>query len=716
MLQSATFTHIVCLECGHEMPADLMRASCEACGGGWIDARYDYDLVRETWPDALRTRPTNLWRYHELLPIGQPDPEISLGEGYSSLVRLFQYERLFGHEGIYIKDERQGPTSSFKDRQASLAVTAMRMAGIDECVLASTGNAGAAYAAYCARAGIKLWLFLTSLVPAEKMREAALYGAEVVKVSGTYDETKQVAAEFARRKGIHFDKGARAVPGKEAMKTLAYEIAEQLGLVENSDGRFAAPDWYIQAVSGGIGPLGVWKGFAELRHLGLIDKIPKLGVVQAAGCAPMVQAFAAGEETAAPVVPKTLITVLATGDPGFSYVLLRDAVINNGGAMLAIEDGDTFAAMRKVASQAGLSVEPATAVAFAGLEKMLIDGIIADGETVVVNCSGHTFPAESHVLGDQYVLNLKIEASGAPTLSAKREQDGLSAALEHLDEQVTTILVVDDTLNDRRLIRRLLQRYKSYRVYEAHSGVEALQLVRERRPDMIVADLTMPEMDGFTLLEHLKADPETADIPVVVVSAKNLTADEREMLAANTESVWTKGGFDTRALVDHVVRTLGDDPLADTKPTISDADRAKLQAMAASRAPVARDDSPNPLPKVAIIEDNPADARLTRRYVETSGDYAVIEAASGRDGLKAVFEHHPDLILLDLMLPDLDGFTVLDALKSNHDVADIPVVIMTARDLTSDETVLLHGRIHAILTKSSLDRNHINAIIKDVLR
>jgi CheY-like chemotaxis protein len=383
--------------------------------------------------------------------------------------------------------------------------------------------------------------------------------------------------------------------------------------------------------------------------------------------------------------------------------------------MIAIEDGDTFAAMRKVASKAGLSVEPATAVAFAGLEKLLVDGTIAPGESVVVNCSGHTFPAESHVLGDQYVLNLKLQDE--PTLSAKRQSDGLSAALEHLDEQVTTILVVDDTLNDRRLIRRLLQRYKSYRVYEAHSGVEALQLVHERKPDMIVADLTMPEMDGFTLLEHLKADPETASIPVVVVSAKNLTVDEREMLAANTESVWTKGGFDTRALVDHVVRTLGDQPLSDTKPTLTPADRAKLQAMAGGRVPSVRDDEAlKRLPKVVIIEDNPADSRLTRRYVETSGDYSVIEAASGRDGLKAVFEHHPDLIMLDLLLPDLDGFSVLDTLKSNHDVADIPVVILTARDLTHDETVLLHGRIHAILTKSSLDRNHINAIIKDVLR
>jgi threonine synthase len=231
------FTRVACLECGYDQPADIMAASCPRCGSSWLDARYDYDAVARQWPAAVQRRTGSLWRYAELLPLAEPDPEISLGEGFTPFLRLYSYERLYAHERLYAKDERQGPTSSFKDRQAALAVTALRQAGITECVVASTGNAGAAYAAYCARAGIKLWLFLTSLVPSEKMREAALYGAEVVKVSGTYDEAKHVAAEFAARKGIYLDRGARAIPGKESMKTLAFEIAEQLGLAMNADGR-----------------------------------------------------------------------------------------------------------------------------------------------------------------------------------------------------------------------------------------------------------------------------------------------------------------------------------------------------------------------------------------------------------------------------------------------------------------------------------------------
>lgn len=708
-MPASYFTKTVCLECQHEMPADPMLKACSACGSGWLDARYDYDAAAQLWPAALASRERSLWRYAELLPIADPDPEISMGEGYTALIRLHQLERLYNHPHIYTKDERQGPTSSFKDRQAALAVTAMRRAGITECVLASTGNAAAAYAAYCARAGIKLWLFLTSLVPAEKMREAALYGAEVIKVSGTYDETKHVAAEFAARKGIYFDRGAKAIPGKESMKTLGYEIAEQLGLALYPDapGRFAAPDWYIQAISGGIGPLGVLKGFEELRSMGLVDKVPKLGIVQAAGCAPMVHAHAAGLDKAEPVVPKTLITVLATGDPGYSYTILHRAVVQYGGAMVAVEDGATFQAMRQVASRVGFSVEPAAAVAFAGMEQMLRDGTIAPTETVVINCSGHTFPAESHILGDQYVLNLELNRRGDKQ-SPDRQEEGLGAALQHLDEQITTVLVVDDSLNDRRLIRRLLQRYKSYRVFEAQNGVEALRIVREHRPDLVVADLTMPEMDGFSLLEHLRGDPETASIPVMVISAKNLTDRDHEFLAAHSDSVWTKGSFDTRSLVDHVVRTLGDTPL-DPSPSqlrrpegLAEHYRTQLTANA-------------PLRTVVVIDDNPDDLRLMRRYLESSREYRVIAADSGRSGLKAIYEHHPELIVLDLMMPDMDGFSVLESLHNNTQLSDIPVIIISAKELSPEEQGKLAQGIHTILGKSSLDRNHFLSIIKDVL-
>jgi len=699
---------IRCLECNHELAADdVLSAVCPNCGSGWLDATYEYDAVSALWKNGIHSHENSLWRYGALLPILPTEPDISMGEGWTPFQRLRQYERIYQHSGkIYVKDERAQPTNSFKDRQAALSVMAMKQRGIMECVLASTGNAAVAYAAYCARAGIKLWLFLTSLVPPEKMREAALYGCEVVKVSGTYDEAKRVAAEFAQHKGIHLDRGAKAVPGKESMKTLAFEIAEQLGLQENPDssGQWLAPDWYIQAVSGGIGPLGVWKGFSELKQMGLIDKMPKLGIIQSAGCSPMVNAFLAGKEEAEPVVPQSLIHVLATGSPGLAYQLLREACLSNGGTMLAIEDGEAFTAMRNIASKGGLSVEPATAVAFAGLEKMLQDGTIQKTEIVAINCSGHTFPVESHILHDQYdryVLDLKLQDVSHPA------SEGLGAAIQNLDEQITTIVVVDDNPQDRRLIRRLLKTYKPYRVYEADNGQHGLEVIRDRKPDLIITDLTMPVMDGFQLLEILKQDPATATIPVIVASAKTLTANDQKRLESQAQSVWTKGGGNTAKLVEKVVTTLGHAPIgiihqpnAFVDPNLADRDTTLERSTHT----------------IVVVDDNPLDLRLARRILKSAdGQYNIIEANTGEDGLRAIRDHHPELVILDLTLPDMDGYAVIEKLQEDEALREIPIVVYSARELKEEEREKLEKHIRSVLYKASTNRQQFLDIIEDEL-
>lgn len=671
------FTHLECAECHHTQAADVMATACPACGSQWLDARYDYDTVASLWAGGLDGRTPSLWRYAELLPEGEAEADISMFEGYTPLIRLYQYERKYAHAPIFVKDERQGPTSSFKDRQAAAAVTALKRAGIEECVLASTGNAGAAYAAYCARAGIQLWLFVSDVVPAEKLREAALYGANVVKITGTYDEAKQVAAEYARRKGIHLDRGARTISGKESMKTLGFEIAEQLGLAFNQETRrWICPDWYIQAVSGGIGPLGVWKAFEELYAMRLIDKLPKLGIMQAAGCAPMVSAFEDSREEAQAVNPQTLIHVLATGDPGFSYVQLRKAALATGGTMLAIEDGDSFAAMRRIASTAGLSVEPATAVAFAGLERMLNEGMIDDGEIVVVNCSGHTFPAESHVLGDQSLLNLELSSQGERSSAHKPEE--LIEALSSIDEQITTILLVDDNANDRRLMRRLLKAQKNYRVFEAESGKAALRLLELYTPDLIISDLTMPGMDGLTMIEQLKWNPETAAIPVVVVSAKTLTPQDNAILTQYADSVWEKGGLDTKALVRHIMSRLHDAPQQALDMRIQVSDEDNLHETQS---------------RVLIIHGNADDAQMLRPHIEAAGQYTVAEAGSGRDGLKWLYEHRPDLLFLDAHLTDMESEGLLDVMQNDTQLRQIPVIVYSgsARALEQQPTFTLRG-------------------------
>jgi threonine synthase len=168
---------------------------CPNCGENILEARYELDKINgEDWFAALRQRKANLWRYHEVLPIYDTTNVVSLGEGGTPLIKSRALAASLGLKNLYIKDERQGPTGSFKDRQATVAISALREMGVDELVVASTGNVAIAYAAYCARAGIKLWAFFPSLAPGEKMREAALYGAEVIKITGTYDQTKELAA------------------------------------------------------------------------------------------------------------------------------------------------------------------------------------------------------------------------------------------------------------------------------------------------------------------------------------------------------------------------------------------------------------------------------------------------------------------------------------------------------------------------------------------
>ncbi len=538
--------HLECNSCGAQQPYEpFVPPLCAKCGSQWMEARYDYAAFKREILRGLPGRPANMWRYADVLPLRDPTALDLYPAGGTPLWLSQRYAPALGHDSVYIKDERYGPTSSFKDRQAAGAVAAMLEGGIREAVIASTGNAAVAYAAACARAGIKLWVFMTSLVPQEKLREAALFGAEVIRVSGNYDQTKQIAAQFAQRKHLWLDRGSNSIPARESMKVIAYEIVEQLG--------WRAPDWYIQSVSGGLGPLGVYQGFAELQRMGLIERIPKLAVIQAEGCSPMVQAFKAGKDVADPVIPDTRIIILSTGDPGKTYTYLWKLTQQYGGTMEAVTDAEAFAAMRALAKSEGMAVEPATAVAFAGLEKMLRSGTISKDELVVVNCTGHTFPVEKHVLEDQFAVDVHLSETQAP---APRE--GLQAALENLDEKTTTVLLIDDNPDDALLIRRLLEGKKAYRVLHAKDGWEGLSMARQSLPDLIVSDLTMPGIDGFGLVEELKLDPRTKDIPVVVVSAKDITPDERKRLNGYVEALYQKGSLPTRKFVDQVIQTIED--------------------------------------------------------------------------------------------------------------------------------------------------------------
>ena len=473
---------VKCIDCGHAAPYFPASINCPRCNSQWREAEYDYVTLANTLPQQLAGRPFDLWRYRELLPIRNPNPSLSLGEGGTPLIQAVNLGMMLGTPNLFIKDERQGPTASFKDRQAAVTIAALKEAGITEMVAASTGNVAISYSAYAARAGIKLWAFVTSLVPAVKMREIALYGSQVIKVTASYDQAKQLAAEFARQRGLYLDMGARTITSIEAMKTIAFEISEQLtallGPVISGDAsHWRTPDWYIQAISGGMGPLGVYKGFREMRQMGLVDRIPALAPIQAEGCAPMVNSWKKGLEQAEPVTtPRTHIETLATGDPGRAYAILRKQVNDTHGVFESVTDEEAFRAMHVLAKMEGISAEPAAAVAFAGLFKLVRAGTIKPTDVVVINCTGHTMPAEQLVLGENWSRNVVL-----PAKEDEKPEDGLLAALTSVaPDRFQRVAIVDDSPESRRLIRRILQSQGEFEIFEAESGKSGLELIQTR--------------------------------------------------------------------------------------------------------------------------------------------------------------------------------------------------------------------------------------------
>jgi len=541
-----TFT-IKCMDCGYVAEYHPSSIHCPRCNSQWREADYDYKNIAENFTHLIANRPFDLWRYRELLPIRNPIPSLRLGEGGTPLIQAVNLGMMLGCPNLYIKDERQGPTGSFKDRQAAVTIAALKEAGITEMVAASTGNVAIAYSAYASRASIKLWAFVTSLVPAVKMREIALYGSQVIKVTGSYDQVKQMAAEFARQRNLYLDMGARTITSIEAMKTIAFEIAEQLTALlgppapvnGNQPPVWRTPDWYIQAISGGMGPIGVYKGFREMSEMGLTDRMPAMAPIQADGCAPMVSSWKRGLENAEPVTsPRTRIETLATGDPGRAYNILSKQVNATQGAFESVTDEEAYRAMHVLAKMEGISAEPAAAVAFAGLFKLIRAGIIKPTDVVVVNATGHTMPAEQFVLGENWSRNI--------VLPPKEEtpEDGLLAALNNVaPDRFPRVAIVDDTAEARRLIRRILQSQGNYTISEATNGREGLELIQRELPDLVILDLMMPEMDGFAVMDALRARPETANIPVIVSTAKELTPQEKTLLGGQIQALMQKGDF-----------------------------------------------------------------------------------------------------------------------------------------------------------------------------
>jgi threonine synthase len=379
--QRLYLTRLECAECGANQPADADRHLC-ACGG-ILFARYDLPaLAREVPRSALATRPWNdgLWRYAELLPV-LPADRVTLGEGATPLLALDRLSAEIGAE-VWLKDEGLNPTGSFKARGAAVGVSRARVLGARTLALPTAGNAGAAWAAYGARAGLPVVVAMPKDAPELTQREVRLYGARLHLVDGHIGDAGAWIAEHVRQDDWYDASTFKEPYRLEGKKTLGFEIAEQLGWV--------APDVIVYPTGGGVGLLGLWKAFQELRTLGWIDtdaSRPRLVAVQAAGCAPVVRAWEAGASTTvAWAGARTFAAGLRVPAPLAGAVILR-VLRETGGIALAVEDDAIRSAIVELAG-AGLWFCPEGAALLPAVRRLRELEWIRPGERVVLLNTG----------------------------------------------------------------------------------------------------------------------------------------------------------------------------------------------------------------------------------------------------------------------------------------------------------------------------------------
>lgn len=374
-------THLECGLCGLSHAARQLHNLCTECGKPLL-VRYDLTAAaRSLTKESLRTRRADLWRYREVLPVVDDANIISLGEGWTPLLRVDRLAKSLGMSNLYIKDEGQNPTQSFKARGMTAAVSMARELGATNLAVPSAGNAAGALAAYAACAGLAAHIFMPADTPRANIVECQQTGANVTLIDGLITDC---GAEIARRKDLAgwFDVSTLKEPYRvEGKKTMGYELAEQFD--------WSLPDVILYPTGGGTGLIGMWKAFDEMEAMGWIDaRRPRLVTVQAAGCAPIVRAFHAGARFAdefenAATVASGLRVPKAIGD-----FLMLDALRASGGTAVAVRDEELVAATREIGAACGLFVAPEGAACLPALKKLLADGFVQPDERVVIFNTG----------------------------------------------------------------------------------------------------------------------------------------------------------------------------------------------------------------------------------------------------------------------------------------------------------------------------------------
>ena len=373
--------HLECTQCDRTYPHDQV-SKVSACCGKVLFARYDLPrLRREGNPAVYAGREPNMWRFAELLPVTDPAAIVTLGEGGTPLLPAAGLQKKLGLKSLFIKEEGLNPTGTFKARGIAAAVSKAAELGIAGFTMPSAGNAAGAAAAYAARAGRPVKVFMPQDAPAANKKESVMAGSELNLVDGLISDAGRLSAAVAAEQNL-FDLSTLKEPYRaEGKKTMGLEIAMQLG--------WKMPDAIIYPTGGGTGIIGMYKGFQELLELGWIEGTPpKFIAVQPTGCQPIVKAFQDGAATAAMWEnAATLADGLRVPGPFADYLILQ-ALRETGGTALAIEDADMVAAMYEIATAEGIIACPEGAATLVGLQQLLHQGFLSADETIVLLNTG----------------------------------------------------------------------------------------------------------------------------------------------------------------------------------------------------------------------------------------------------------------------------------------------------------------------------------------
>jgi threonine synthase len=377
----SALTHLECSRCGTRYDAGQVQGTC-SCGSPLL-ARYDTARVgTQVGRDDLARRPPDLWRYHELLPVSSAGRVVSLGEGMTPLLALPRLGQAIGVPRLWMKDEGLTPTGTFKARGAAVGVSRAAELGVTGVAMPSNGNAGAAWAAYAARAGLRSLVVMPAAAPRVTHAECAAAGAELYLVDGLIgDAGAIVAAALPGRPGYQDVSTLREPYRLEGKKTMGYEIAEQLG--------WRLPDVIVYPAGGGVGIIGIHKALCELRDLGWVDgRLPRLVAVQASGCAPIVAAFASGAAESQPWPDARTVAFGITVPKALGDFLVLDAVRGTGGTAVAVDDEALLADQGEIARLEGSLICPEGAACVTAVRQLRESGWLAASDEVVVLNTG----------------------------------------------------------------------------------------------------------------------------------------------------------------------------------------------------------------------------------------------------------------------------------------------------------------------------------------